>query len=90
MSDVWVGIGFLVFVIITSIIVMFIYLFKKMNKLEEKDKNLKILETHIIKMSELIIQNNEFIASRLRTLENKGILFRDDIDKIKEYLGMKK
>ena len=69
---------------------MFIYLFKKMNKLEEKDKNLKILETHIIKMSELIIQNNEFIASRLRTLENKGILFRDDIDKIKEYLGMKK
>jgi len=90
MSDVWVGIGFLVFVIITSIIVMFIYLFKKMNKLEEKDKNLKILETHIIKMSELIIQNNEFITSRLRTLENKGILSRDEIDKIKEYLGMKK
>ena len=69
---------------------MFIYLFKKMNKLEEKDKNLKILETHIIKMSELIIQNNEFITSRLRTLENKGILSRDEIDKIKEYLGMKK
>ena len=90
MEDVWVGIGFLVLVMIVGLVVTLVQYNKRLKALEGKDKTLKHLEEHVIKMSELIIQNNEFIASRLRTLENKGILSRDDIDKIKEYLGMKK
>jgi hypothetical protein len=90
MEDIWVGIGFLILVSVGGLIVTFVQLFKRLKSLEGKDKTLKHLEEHVIKMSELVIQNNEFIASRLRTIENKGILSRDDIDKIKEYLGMKK
>lgn len=89
MTEVWVGIGFLILVGVIGIVVLLVYLFRKIKSLEKRNAELKHVEEHVIKMSELVIQNNELIATKLKSLENKGLIVKNDVEKIKEYIGLK-